>query len=133
MGFDRFPDLEIYIKDTKPEQIVEWLEKELGPLSETAGKQNNERVKNLSLDSMNLLIIHKNGGARFTSVLLEPNESSWNTDQDFARAAFAHFNKETRASIGAWSNDDAIVDTYWRISKHGEGEFEWETQDPDQQ
>lgn len=121
---NKFPDLEIYIKQASLESIREWLNS-LGTLTDHPDKKNQGNRHELLLDKMDVMILENAAGKKYTSVWFQQNDTNWATDIDCAKAAYHHIDREIRCSAAGWKNGDAM-DEWWHINRDGEGLLNWE-------
>ena len=120
-----FPDIEIYIKNLKINEINAWLDtfgrvSSISQIGSTAVVQlcNAER-------EIECRILENAVDPGFTSICFSPNKTKWETDLQCARDAFTYFQLEVRCSTGGW-NENSIEDEDWfKINRDGIHRIKW--------
>ncbi|MEX0606003.1 MAG: hypothetical protein WD623_13925 [Marinobacter sp.] len=122
-------DLEIYIRDLKPNGLTGWLKNHLDELSLTdevvtgkaivgAGRYQGEHVQ--------ISVYPGAFGKRFTCLILEGADLPWSTDLDTARSAWRAMETEIRCSPGDWKEGDPVEEEkWWRLDERGEQRVIW--------
>ena len=125
----RQPDIEIYLKDADHQAVAAWLGVALGPCS--PWRQQGQTYK-CSLDSpagvIPLTWLPKAVG-KWSSLFLESDQTPWEDDLAFARAAHAALGVEIRCAPGGWQEEESVedADRWMRLSADGEEEITWHT------
>ncbi|GAB3488665.1 hypothetical protein [Marinomonas epiphytica] len=121
------PDIEIYVLSCPTETIVEWLNTDFTVIN----KQNvtSDSVK-LTLShqgqEINVTILEKAAGKRFTSIWFDSDKTPWSTDMECAQQAFTALEHEVRCNYQGWEEEgDQDPDQWWRVNKDGSGPFIW--------
>ena len=122
-------DLEIYIRDLKPNSLSEWLQAHFDEVSLAddvvsgkavvgSGRYQDEHVK--------ISVYPGAFGKRFTCLILEGANLPWSTDLDTARSAWSAMATEVRCSPGDWKEGDPVEeDKWWRLDERGEQRVVW--------
>lgn len=123
----RYPDIEIYLHDTRPEEILAWLKEKFRAVTPSQLERPNARVHRIRVESeqaaITALIIPRIPG-RFTGVSFDSPATPWATDLACAREAFARFRREVRCCADSWSPSQD-PDEWLRIDSNGETRITW--------
>jgi len=118
MPCERHPDIEIYIKNTAPDQIIAWLESLTSDLLITK-QDNNSTTLNIAFDTIVVQArIQKNvSGKAWSSLWFKENETPWDNDLDCAMAASQALTAQVRCVKSGWSDQEDINDEeqWWKI------------------
>ncbi len=120
-----FPDIEIYIKDLKINEINAWLGTSWG-VSSTSKIGTTAVVQLCNAEQeIECRILEDAVEPGFTSICFSPNKTKWETDLQCARDAFNYFQLEARCSTGGW-NENSIEDEDWfKINSDGIHRIKW--------
>jgi len=119
---DRYPDIEIYIKQPGPERILAWLEGRFQQVE--TRRKGGATVCTMQPGNIECVIVDDAADGRFASVWFKSSETPWASDLDCARDAFAALGLEVRCSAGSWREDDE-AGGWLRISGDGETPIDW--------
>lgn len=100
-------DIEIYLPDTDPQAICQWLRTVFGRAPEPVNSSDRNKVLRyrLAVDGVIIpLLLVTRGG--WTSVWFNSERTPWATDLDCARAAVAHLGGRARCTDGGWQEGD---------------------------
>ncbi len=127
MTATRHPDIEIYIKNSTPEAITEWLQLKADAISTVAGKGPTHA---LTLDfagqQVPVMLTEKVAGKAWTSVWFKQNATPWATDLDCARSAAENLKTQVRCIASGWTEGDD-PDEYWKVENGSEEKIQWRT------
>jgi hypothetical protein len=114
---ERYPDIEIYAKDTTFKQIEDWLAKHFKTIErkQVVTKKSEARLE-LLVDGDEVLIFG-NAIGKYSSVWFKSNNSPWNNDLECAHSACADLNTQIRCSNSGWEDGQGPESQWWRISK----------------
>jgi hypothetical protein len=118
MPCERHPDIEIYIKNTEPDQIIAWLNSLTNNL--LIDKQDsNSTALSLSFNTATIQArIQQNvSGKAWSSLWFKQNETPWDNDLDCAKAASIALTTQVRCVKSGWSDQEDISDEeqWWKI------------------
>ena len=121
------PDVEIYIKRAEVEDITTWLADHF-----TVGesRQAGETIKyalGFEGKPLTCTVLPKAARGGYVSVLFEPNNTPWATDEACAEEAWEHFGLEVRCSIGGWNGDEDDTGGWYRYTDKGRSVVNWLT------
>ena len=122
----RQPDIEIYLKEDFLDELTQWLEQHVAPLSLGDWKGNTRHGTLQASPSIPLMIVRRAAG-KWASIWFDSEDTPWDTDLDCARAVVAGIQREVRCSIGGWeeSQGEADADHWMKVTVEGEEEFIW--------
>jgi hypothetical protein len=118
-------DIEIYLAATPASEVLAWLAQRF-PAHEPArpaGKRQWKQVLHYQGTDLPVLVI-EGASPGFTSIWFNSPATPWASDRDCALEAFAHFQREVRATAGSWQ-EDADPDQWWCLSAAGESTIIW--------
>jgi len=122
----RQPDVEIYLKDSDQQAVSDWLNAALG--SCTPWRQKGQTFKCATANSAPVTWL-PNAVGKWHCLLIESEETPWEDDLAFARAAHAALGVEIRCAPGGWQEEEGEedADRWIKINREGEQEFIWRT------
>lgn len=125
MNNPRPEDIEIYLAATPARAVLDWLAQRFPQHTppRPAGKKQWKQLLDYQGASLPVLVI-EDASPGYTSVWFNSPATPWQDDRDCAREAFAHFQREVRATAGSWK-EDADPDEWWSISAAGESTLIW--------
>ena len=120
-----FPDIEIYIKNLKINEINAWLGACWG-ISSTSqiGSTAVLQLCNAERD-LECRILENAIEPGFTSIFFSPNKTKWETDLQCARDAFTYFQLEVRCSTGGWNENSNEDEDWFKIDSDGIHRIKW--------
>ncbi|SFM16148.1 hypothetical protein [Marinobacter zhejiangensis] len=122
-------DLELYIRDLEPGQLVQWLSQHLDGLDlddSGAGVAAFKGTGYFKHAKVRVSVYPQANGKRYTCVVLEGEELPWSQDLECARSAWRTLDNEVRCSPGGWKEGDSLEeDKWWRIDQRGEMLVVW--------
>ncbi|WP_163835030.1 hypothetical protein [Spartinivicinus ruber] len=122
----RQPDIEVYIKTTDLEAILNWLEKHFDNLTATNSHGRSHHYFGMvGPHAVPILIVEKASGRHFSSVWFNSSESPWETDIDCAHDAYKALNIEVRCNGNFWEEGKNNENEWWQINGAGEGPVIW--------
>ncbi|MCL7462530.1 hypothetical protein [Pseudomonas sp. NW5] len=121
----RQPDIEIYLKDVELPAVSAWLEQAIGPCTPW---QTRGQVQRCTAGGIPVTWLPKAIG-RWSSLLLESDQTPWADDLACAQAAFAALGVQVRCAPGSWSEEqgEADADRWLKVSAEGVSEIQWRT------
>ena len=123
----RQKNIEIFLRDCSKAVIIHWLTETFGPLRKVETGPIIYHTTQLET-RLSIVIEQHVADGTYTGIYIAPNTTSWDTDVDFARAAFRVLTKEVRCDPGILSSKP----WHWlQISQSGEELVEWEAPDED--
>lgn len=122
----RQPDVEIYLKDSDQQAVSDWLNAALG--SCTPWRQKGQTFKCATANGAPVTWL-PNAVGKWHCLLIESEETPWEDDLAFARAAHAALGVEIRCAPGGWQEEEGEedADRWIKINHEGEQEFIWRT------
>jgi hypothetical protein len=122
----RQPDVEIYLKDSDQQAISDWLNAALS--SCTPWRQKGQTFKCATANGAPVTWL-PNAVGKWHCLLIESEETPWEDDLAFARAAHAALGVEIRCAPGGWQEEEGEedADRWIKINREGEQEFIWRT------
>jgi hypothetical protein len=122
----RQPDVEIYLKDSDQQAVSDWLNAALG--SCTPWRQKGQTFKCATANGAPVTWL-PNAVGKWHCLLIESEETPWEDDLAFARAAHAALGVEIRCAPGGWQEEEGEedADRWIKINREGEQEFIWRT------
>ncbi|MFC2970845.1 hypothetical protein ACFOJE_01270 [Azotobacter bryophylli] len=122
----RQPDVEIYLKDSDQQAVSDWLNAALG--SCTPWLQKGQTFKCATANGAPVTWL-PNAVGKWHCLLIESEETPWEDDLAFARAAHAALGVEIRCAPGGWQEEEGEedADRWIKINREGEQEFIWRT------
>lgn len=122
----RQPDVEIYLKDSDQQAVSDWLNAALG--SCTPWRQKGQTFKCATANGAPVTWL-PNAVGKWHCLLIESEETPWEDDLAFARAAHAALGVEIRCAPGGWHEEEGEedADRWIKINREGEQEFIWRT------
>ncbi|MGI0115944.1 hypothetical protein [Zooshikella sp. RANM57] len=123
----QLPDIEIYVKNTTPDLIEDWLDDRFDSV-ELVNKEGRTHQYNVDWQGMNIpvMVVERAAGRAFTSIWFNSAETPWETDIECARDAFEFFDTEIRCNGTFWQEEEAADNEWWRITHQGEGIISWQ-------
>jgi len=122
----RHPDIEIYIKNRSPEQVLEWIATQAEQIETTKTTPSSiELAISFPQGQLQAVLQQKVSGKAWSSLWLKSNNTPWNTDLDCAKNAAQNMDTQIRCIKESWSEDndaDLEEDQWWRI-ENGECEL----------
>lgn len=100
---ERFPDIEIYLLKAQAQQVKDWLQQAIGPVTE---KGQSKFGIEWQIDDMAMLFT-PNSSKNFCSLWFKTNHTPWGDDLACARAAHEALGCEVRCSKAGWQEGDA--------------------------
>ena len=120
---ERYPDIEIYLKDPAPEAVLSWLEENFGGVtSEQRGNNTHFHLGNTEA-----LLVPNAVKGRYASLWFKTNTTPWHDDEACARSAHATMGVEVRCSLSAADPDDDGPGEWLRLTGDGESQVRWQT------
>ena len=122
----RQPDVEIYLKDSDQQAVSDWLNAALGFC--TPWRQKGQTFKCATANGAPVTWL-PNAVGKWHCLLIESEETPWEDDLAFARAAHAALGVEIRCAPGGWQEEEGEedADRWIKINREGEQEFIWRT------
>lgn len=121
------PDIEVYLKTTNVEAILNWLEKHFSDLTSTNSHGRSHHYFGMvGSHAIPILIVEKAAGRFFSSVWFNSSEAPWENDMDCARDAYKTLNIEVRCNGGFWEDGSGNENEWWQINESGEGPVIWQ-------
>ncbi|WP_119394375.1 hypothetical protein [Salinibius halmophilus] len=121
------PDIEIYLKATSHEQVIEWLEQKFGNVGDNPWAKLPKKGFGACVtwegEPIKVMIIEKCAG-NFTSVWFDSAHTPWQNDLACAREAVAFLQVEARVGAGGW-HEGAELDAWIALRDGEEVEIEW--------
>ena len=121
----RQPDIEIYLKDAELPAVTAWLELAIGPCTpwQTRGQTSQCRAGAIPVTWMPKAV------GRWSSLLLESDQTPWEDDLACAKAAFAALGVQVRCAPGSWSEEqgEEDADRWLKVTAEGVSEIQWRT------
>lgn len=116
------PDVEIYVKDAKPQAIQGWLEARF----DCTTWQQRGSLLLASCDGLPVVIYQKAAGS-WHSLLFESSQTPWATDLECAQEAAQALQVPVRCSVGGWQEVQGEADAdRWLEVKNGQvSEIRW--------
>ncbi len=126
----RQPDIEIYLKNTPPEDVLAWLATRFHDTEpvEQHGSSYQLRVYH-DHDWIPVLLVCGAAGKPWSSLWFDSPNSPWSSDQDCAREVHAALGAQIRCNGGFWEEgDEASMDEWWQIAADGsESTIQWQS------
>jgi len=120
-----FPDIEIYIKNLKINELNAWL----GTCWEISSTSQIGSTAVLQLCNaqrkLECRILENAIEPGFTSIFFSPNKTKWETDLQCARDAFTYFQLEVRCSTGGWNENSNEDEDWFKIDSDGIHRIKW--------
>lgn len=129
MNDDNFPDIEVYLLTNSVEDILVWLAGCFESMSPAKKAGNTLKLSgSIQKNTIPITITRQAAGKHFTSITFDSNKTTWATDLDCARSAFANLGVEVRCSADSWteSSEYSIESHWWRITEQGESRLSWQ-------
>lgn len=122
----RQPDIEIYLKDADHNAVSAWLSTVIGPTSEW--QQRGQTFK-CTAAGIPVTWVPKAVG-RWSSLLLESEQTPWADDLSCAKDAFAALGCQIRCAVGGWEESEASEedDLWLKVDAEGVSEITWRTE-----
>jgi hypothetical protein len=121
----RQPDIEIYLKDAELPAVTAWLEQAIGPCTpwQTRGQTSRCRAGAIPVTWLPKAV------GRWSSLLLESDQTPWEDDLTCAKAAFAALGVQVRCAPGSWSEEqgETDADRWLKVTAEGVSEIQWRT------
>jgi hypothetical protein len=119
-------ELEVYIRDARADEIAAWLSGWLGPLV-SPGAEHRPRTYRACREgrAVPVVITESVEGGPFTGVWVNARHLPWETDTEFARAAFARFGGVVRCDPGRRGARPENPLAWWEVNSAGEGLIVW--------
>lgn len=119
------PDVEIYIKNLKNEQLLQWLKASFDVTDETAIKQMNmDKARSHSIklaydgEQLELSITPCAAGKAFTSIWFKSGHTPWESDLAAAESALAAIDTEIRCSAESWAEEEPeFSEKWWKMTR----------------
>jgi len=123
----RQDDIEIYIVNTSPEAIREWLQSCFDTVNLTISKQSQAMKGELSLRGQSILftLYPKAQGKNITGLWFQSSHTPWPTDLDCAKAASKSLDTEVRCSKNNWKEGEEAETLWWSIKGDQEKLITW--------
>ena len=124
---EKHPDIEIYIKRVDLNDLLHWIDRrfEMGEPQDVG-----ETIKlKLTYDSKPCVCTIYENAAKggYTSVMFEPNNTPWDTDEACAEEAFEAFHLEIRCITGGWTTQAPAEGGWFRFTDKGRSVVNWLT------
>lgn len=124
----RQPDIEIYLKNTTPTQVLEWLEQRFADIDEPVQQGNSYQLR-VYHDSewIPVRLVCAAAGKPWSSLWFDSPQTPWGDDQECAREAHKALGAQIRCNGGFWEEgDEAGMDEWWQIATDGsESQVTW--------
>jgi hypothetical protein len=125
------PDIEIYVKDSPFQTILNWLNQHFSevafPAKAAHSFENGKAVKgwlaNPSSDinsRIEIMLTPKAVGKHFTSIWFKQNQTPWDDDEQCALSLLAEADIEIRCSAAGWEENEAENSEQWWLLTRGE-------------
>jgi hypothetical protein len=122
------PDREIYLRNVNTDQLQEWLQSVLGPLTpddEQTATQRNLMGRFQGHD-IPVFILENTPAKPYSCLWVQSNDVPWSDDHALAQAITAALQCETRCAANAWQDgDDEENDEWLVITPEGEKTIQW--------
>lgn len=118
----RQPDIEIYLKNTSPAKILDWLQQRFSDTEapEQQGHSYQMRVYH-DHDWITVLLVCGAAGKPWTSLWFDSPNSPWSNDLECAREIHQALEAQVRCNGGFWEEGDKEnMDEWWQIALDGE-------------
>ncbi len=123
---ERFPDLEIYAKETTFKAIDDWLTERFQHVERKDTVTKKSEARSYWIVDGSEVIAFGNAIGKFTSIWFKQNSSPWNTDFECAQDACKALNTEVRCSNSGWEDGQGPEAQWWRITEaEGEMLIDW--------
>lgn len=127
----RQPDIEIYLKNSVPEQIFDWLRQRFSEMEapEQKGHSYQTRVYHDN-QWIPVLMVCGAAGKPWTSVWFDSPNTPWSHDLECAREVYETLQLQIRCNGGFWEEGDKErMDEWWQIATDGsESRIIWPNQ-----
>lgn len=128
MTLERHPDIEVYIKNSSPKALIEWLSSISEHVSEPMTRGVSHEFKCLfNAEEVPVLIEERAVGKAWISIWFNSDKTPWNVDLDCASAISKALNVQTRCIVNGWQDGDE-PDEWWRVTTDGVDKVIWDTQ-----
>jgi hypothetical protein len=122
------PDREIYLRNVSTEQLQQWLQSALGPL--TAGDEESTGQVGLLArykgHDIPVFIIENTPAKPYSCLWIQSDDVPWPDDLALARDITAALQCETRCAVNAWQEGDDEENDEWQvITPQGEKIVQW--------
>lgn len=124
----RHPDIEIYIKDRSPEQILQWLAQRFDGVecSRSRGLVHELRLQ-LNQQRLPVQLHERVSGKAWSSLWFKSDATPWNVDLECAREAAVALQTQVRCVASGWQEGDE-PDEWWRVTDQDEEKILWRTE-----
>jgi hypothetical protein len=122
-GGQRFPDIEIYVRDLEPDRLADWLTGAVAG-SELAPAARGSWQWRTATATIPILVVTGVAG-RYTSLWFRSARTPWTDDLSCARSASEALGREVRCSAGGWQEGDG-GDGWWSVESGTERRIRWE-------
>ncbi len=123
----RHPDIEIYIKRVKLDDLLQWLEQRFVVKSQQQAGETLKVQLSLADKPLTCTIYENAAKGGYASVSFEPNHTPWDTDEQCAEEAFRVFQLEVRCITGGWSSQASQEGGWYRFTENGRSVVNWLT------
>ncbi|WP_447554163.1 hypothetical protein [Vreelandella sp. EE22] len=116
---EHFPDIEVYLAQTRLETIDAWLSDTINaPALSPAGKGKWKSCGHLDGHDIPVLLVEKAADG-FASLWFDSPHTPWASDQICAAAAARALGVKVRCSLGGWHPGDD-PDAFWQVLPDGQ-------------
>ena len=113
------PDREIYLRNVSIDQLRQWLQSQLGALTETESEEQTAGQINLLArykgDDVPVFILENTPAKPYSCLWIQSDHVPWPDDLTLARAITAGLQCETRCAVNAWQEGDDEENDEWRV------------------
>lgn len=128
MTTERHPDIEVYVKNSSPRALINWLTEISEDLSVVKSRgASHEFSCTLSGVSIPVLIEERVVGKPWLSIWFNSAQTPWQVDLDCAKAITEALNVQTRCIVDGWREGDE-PDEWWRVTSEGAEKIIWKTE-----
>ncbi len=126
MSEQRHPDIEVYVKDRKAQQILEWVET-LGTLTNhKTAKDSIKATLIIDNEEIPVLIQQRVIGKAWSTVWFDSSETHWATDLECAHQIAKAMETQTRCIASGWQEGDE-PDEWYKVHQGVEEKIVWNT------
>lgn len=121
------PDIEIYIKNCKLDEVLQWLSERLDSVKATGSKGMLHQFSASYQGHKFAIAVHEKAlGKAWISVWFQSNTTPWKVDLDCAREASAVLKAQVRCIASGWQEGDD-PDEWWKVEEGQEVKMQWVT------
>lgn len=128
MTLERHPDIEVYVKNSSPKALIDWLDTISDSMSEPVTRGlSHEIICTFHGEDVPVLIEERVVGKAWISIWFNSDKTPWNVDLDCAKAISTALNTQARCIVNGWQEGDE-PDEWWRVTIEGVEKIIWNTQ-----